>query len=188
MRFFVVAGLLDPLNIDFLTGLTEAAISGRIVRPSNSNSFIFSFIMLTIRLQRAGKKHQTLFRIVLADKSAAASKKFQEVLASYNPHTKALVVKDQERLNYWISQKVELSPTVHNLFVTQNIISEPKTKAFSIPKKPVEAAAPEAPTAATPAESVEARIEEQSVDTPAEPTPEPVAEEVPAEAAAEPQS
>jgi ribosomal protein S16 len=39
--------------------------------------------MLTIRLQRAGKKHQTQFRVVLADKKSAASKKFQEVLANY---------------------------------------------------------------------------------------------------------
>jgi len=153
--------------------------------------------MLTIRLQRAGKKHQTLYRVVLADKSAAAGKKFQEVLASYNPHTKALVIKDQERLNYWIGQKVELSPTVHNLFVTQNIISEPKTKAFSIPKKPVEAASTETPAAEAPAESAEAPAEtseapaeEPVAETPVEATPEPVAEEAPAETAPteEPQS
>ena len=135
--------------------------------------------MLIIRLQRAGKKHQTQFRVVLADKKSAASKKFQEVLANYDPHTKSLVVKDQERLQYWIAQKVALSPTVHNLLVSQNIISEPKTKAFTIPKKPVEAVAPEAPTAVATAEApAEAVVAEESVvETPAEETP--VAEAVP---------
>jgi small subunit ribosomal protein S16 len=128
--------------------------------------------MLTIRLQRAGKKHQTQFRVVLADKKSAASKKFQEVLANYDPHTKSLVVKDQERLQYWIAQKVQLSPTVHNLLVSKNIISEPKTKAFTIPKKPVEAVAPEAPVAEAATEtSAEVPAEEVVAETPTEETP-----------------
>lgn len=106
--------------------------------------------MLTIRLQRAGKKNKADFRVVLAEKTAASQKKFIEVLGSYNPHTKALGIRNQERLNYWIDeQHVEVSPTVHNLLVTKELVKGSKSKAFTIPKKEVVAeespAAPEAP-------------------------------------------
>jgi small subunit ribosomal protein S16 len=100
--------------------------------------------MLTIRLQRAGKKNKADYRVVLAEKTAASQKKFTEVLGSYNPHTKALNIRNPERLNYWVDeQHVELSATVRNLFVTNNLIKGDKTKAFTIPKK--EVVAEEAP-------------------------------------------
>lgn len=112
--------------------------------------------MLIIRLQRTGKKNAADFRIVLAEKESHVSKKFQEVLGSYNPRTKMFQVKT-ERVQYWISKGVALSPTVHNLFVTKNLTTEKKVRAFSTPKKPVEAPAPEA-----------APKEEAKVETPAE--------------------
>lgn len=136
--------------------------------------------MLMIRLQRAGKKNKPEYRVILAEKAAAVNKKFIEILGNYNPHSKTLQVRDQERLTYWLEQRVAMSPTVHNLFVSQNIITEKKTKSFSIPKKPVEAVAETpAPTAeAAPAETAEAPAPEAEapVETPAE-----VAAEVPAE-------
>jgi small subunit ribosomal protein S16 len=104
--------------------------------------------MLIIRLQRAGKANRPEFRIVLAEKTAAAEKKFVEVLGNYNPRTKEFGVKE-ERLKYWISQHVALSPTVHNLFVTKNILQGAKVKAFSVPAKPTE------PEAAQPQTEVE---------------------------------
>lgn len=94
--------------------------------------------MLTIRLQRAGKKNKPEYRIVLAEKTAASQKKFTEVLGAYNPHTKALIIRNQERMNYWIDeQHVELSATVRNLLVTKEIIKGSKVKAFTVPKKEV---------------------------------------------------
>jgi small subunit ribosomal protein S16 len=107
--------------------------------------------MLTIRLQRAGKKNRPEYRIILAEKTSAASKKFLEVLGNYNPHTKALILRNQERLQYWISQRVALSPTVHNLLVSNNLITEKKTQAFTIPKKPVVAEEKPAEVVAEPA-------------------------------------
>ena len=115
--------------------------------------------MLIIRLQRTGKRNRPDFRVILAEKTAASQKKFQEVLGSYNPRTKELVVKDGERLQYWIGQHVVLSPTVHNLFVTKAILTAPKVKSFSVPKKEVKAeeAAPQTPASeAAPLESTEA--------------------------------
>ncbi len=127
--------------------------------------------MLTIRLQRTGKKNQADFRIVLAEKESPVGKKVVEILGSYNPRKKAFQVK-QERVNYWIDQKIEMSETVHNLFITNKLVEGKKVKAFTIPKKPVEAVAPAAAPAAaaeTPAEAkdatavMEAKVEEVPV-------------------------
>lgn len=109
--------------------------------------------MLMIRLQRTGKRNQADFRIVLAEKEAPVQKKFQEVLGSYNPRRKAFQIK-KDRLEYWLGQRIQLSPTVHNLLVTQGLLSEKKVKAFNIPKKPAEPAV-EKP-AETPAPAAEA--------------------------------
>lgn len=92
--------------------------------------------MLIIRLQRAGKKNSPDFRIILAESTAAAGKKFNEILGAYNPRTKAFKIKDQARVEYWLGQRVQMSPTVHNLFVTHKLLQEKKRKAFSVPKKP----------------------------------------------------
>lgn len=106
--------------------------------------------MLTIRLQRTGKKNKPEFRIILAQHTSSASKKFIEILGNYNPRTKDLGIKDESRLKYWIEQHVNLSPTVHNLLVTKKFITEKKKQAFSIPKKPV------APAEAVPAPAAQA--------------------------------
>jgi small subunit ribosomal protein S16 len=93
--------------------------------------------MLTIRLQRAGKRNKPEFRIVLAEKESSAAKKFTEILGHYNPRTKDFAIKE-DRLQYWIAQHVTLSPTAHNLLVTKKLVQAPKVKAFSIPAKKVE--------------------------------------------------
>jgi small subunit ribosomal protein S16 len=149
--------------------------------------------MLMIRLQRSGKRNRPDFRIVLAEKESSASKKVTEILGHYNPRTKDFGIK-QDRLQYWIAQHVTLSPTVHNLFVTQKLIDDKKVKAFTIPAKPVE---PE--VAAVPATAVGENV--QAIGTPdkesvTEPIVEPVAEapvepgssEAPAEAPSLPQA
>jgi len=144
--------------------------------------------MLTIRLQRTGKKNQADFRIVLAEKESPVQKKVVEILGSYNPRKKAFQVKE-ERLKYWLGQRVELSETMHNLLVTQKFVEGKKVKAFTIPKKPVEKAAEGAAPAAaveTPAEvteateTMEAKVEEAAVPEVKAEAPAP-AEEKPAE-------
>src|SRR3989338_5931215 len=100
--------------------------------------------MLTIRLQRVGKKNQPVFRIVLAEKHRAASKKALEILGHYNPRSKDFGVKNQERLTYWIGQHVEMSDTIHNLFIDKKILSGEKVKAWR-PKPKEGGAVAEAP-------------------------------------------
>jgi len=163
--------------------------------------------MLTIRLQRTGKKNQADFRIVLAEKQAPVNKKFTEVLGSYNPRRKVFMAKE-DRVKYWIGQHVELSPTVHNLFVVNKLLDAKKVKAFNTPKKPSSAEATEGKpaepvaSAETPIEAVEATadmeakienvpagetaaVEEKAPDAPAVEVPAVVAEEKPAEPASE---
>ena len=103
--------------------------------------------MLTIRLQRTGSKNRPAFRIVLAQKHRAASKKFLEVLGHYNPKSKEFAIKDSERLNHWLSKKVSISPTVYNLFVERKLVTGKKVKAWQPKKKETVAQAePTAPT------------------------------------------
>lgn len=138
--------------------------------------------MLTIRLQRAGKKNKAEYRVVLAEKTSAAKKQVVEILGNYNPHTKALGIRNQDRLNYWVKeQHVELSPTVQNLLITQKLIDGGKVKSFSIPKKGASQEASTETPAAAPEEGSEAPAEAEAVA--AAPAPEAAAEQ-PAEAPA----
>lgn len=122
--------------------------------------------MLTIRFQRTGKRNRAEFRVVVAPKTAAAQKKFTEILGNYNPRTKELTVKDTERLNYWLSQKLPMSPSVQNLFVTKKLVEVGKVKAFALPKK--EAAKEETKTETVAAEPAAVETTEAPAEAPAE--------------------
>lgn len=105
-----------------------------------------------------------MFRIVLAEKHRAPKKKIVEALGIYNPRTKEFGVKE-DRLKYWISQRVELSATVHNLLVTKNLVTAPKVKAWS-PKKRQAAPTSEAVGAPTQVGETPAPVTEPKVDNP----------------------
>lgn len=126
--------------------------------------------MLTIRLQRTGTKNKPAFRIVLAQAHTAASKKFLEVLGHYNPVAKDFAIKNEERLKYWLAQRVKLSPTVHNLLVEKKLLDEKKMKAWK-PKRKVQAEG----EPATVTSSDTSKAEQPSV------SPEPAVAEKPAE-------
>ncbi len=91
--------------------------------------------MLTIRLQRVGRKNDPSFRVVLTDKrNAAKSGKFLEVLGSYNarrgePQLKA------ERIQHWLSNGAQASDTVHNLLVRATVVAGPKRDVAPKQKK-----------------------------------------------------
>lgn len=105
---------------------------------------------------------------MLAEKAAPVNKKIVEVLGSYNPRKKLFRVKSEERLQYWLGQKVAVSPTVHNLFVTNKVLDGGKVKAFSIPKKSEESEKSEKSEVGKPKEeaAVEAKPEEQKSEKP----------------------
>lgn len=121
--------------------------------------------MLTLRLQRAGKKNKPEFRIVLAESTAAANKKFVEILGNYNPRTKEFAVKDEARLKYWVEQHVSISPTLNNLLISKNLLQADKKRAFLVPTKVKAKKAEEEAKAKAEAEAAAAKPEEPAAET-----------------------
>jgi small subunit ribosomal protein S16 len=132
--------------------------------------------MLVMRLQRIGKKGQAYFRIVVTEHTKKPQGEFLELLGSYDPHKKDLKLK-KDRVEYWQSKGVQLSPTVNNLLVNHKIISAPKMASWR-PKVKEQEANKSEPKATTPAKEA-AQETSAEPETPAEETPTP--EEKPAE-------
>jgi small subunit ribosomal protein S16 len=89
--------------------------------------------MLTMRLQRIGRKNEPHFRVVVTDRrNAPKSGKFIEVIGSYNPKA-GTVAFDVEKAKSWIKQGAQPSDTVHNFLVSQKIVEG--TKRNVLPKK-----------------------------------------------------
>ncbi|MCX6766326.1 MAG: 30S ribosomal protein S16 [Candidatus Moranbacteria bacterium] len=92
--------------------------------------------MLKIRLTRRGKKNNAFFRIVVAEHTSPIKGGFLEVLGFLNPHTKEKSFK-ADRIEYWIGKGAQCSDTVHNLLVSNSVISGSK-RAVKLKKKPAE--------------------------------------------------
>ena len=105
--------------------------------------------MLTIRLSRIGKNKKPLYRLIISEKTKDPYGDALEILGSYNPFKKDLVLKE-DRVKYWLSQGVQMSPTVNNLMITKGIVQGEKVKASKTGKKKGDAPAakPEAKTEA----------------------------------------
>jgi len=81
--------------------------------------------MLNIRLNRVGRKNKVYFRVVVQEHTIAPGGRHVEVLGSYDPHAKQVVLKN-DRIAYWLSQGAQLSDTMHNLLVREGIIDGKK--------------------------------------------------------------
>ncbi|KKU89723.1 MAG: 30S ribosomal protein S16 [Candidatus Yanofskybacteria bacterium GW2011_GWA1_48_10] len=92
--------------------------------------------MLVMRLQRIGKRGQAYFRIIVTEHTKKPQGEYLELLGSYDPHKKNLRAK-KERIEYWMSQGVRLSPTVNNLLVNNHIINTAKMVSWKPKVKPV---------------------------------------------------
>lgn len=119
--------------------------------------------MLTIRLQRTGKKNQPYFRVVLIEHSHKVGGVYKEVLGFRNPRTKEISLK-KDRIHYWLSHGVKASPTVHNLFVSHGVVEGPKVKAWRPKKKSSEALSKEAGEKAKPVESTQVPAAAESTE------------------------
>jgi len=113
--------------------------------------------MLKIRLQRVGRKHEPVFRLVVTDsKNGPKSGRFLEVVGSHDARRDFEVKNiNVERVKHWMAQGAKVSDTVHNFFVQYKIIEGKKLNV--LPRKspikkgeaaaePVKAAAPAAAT------------------------------------------
>ncbi|MBI4094693.1 MAG: 30S ribosomal protein S16 [Candidatus Liptonbacteria bacterium] len=90
--------------------------------------------MLAIKFQRIGKKHQPSFRIVVAEKRSKLLSPPVEDLGYYDPFTKSAAVK-KERAAYWLGIGAQPTPTVHNVFVKEGILSTSKIRVQMRKKK-----------------------------------------------------
>lgn len=140
--------------------------------------------MLMVRLQRVGRKHEPVFRLVLTDsKNSPKSGKFLEILGHYDARRGEKSEFKTDRVKHWIAQGAQLSTTVHNLLIEKKTIEGkkinnlPKKRAI-VTEKPAEAEVkPQAPEVA-PAEVVETpTVEIPTVETPTEEPKKEVADE-----------
>ena len=106
--------------------------------------------MLKIRLQRVGRVHEPVYRLVLTDsENSTASGKYLENLGSFDSRRSEKSEFNTERVKHWISKGAQTSPTVHNLLVSKKVIEGKKINVLP-KKKPIisEAAATETPVEA----------------------------------------
>lgn len=108
--------------------------------------------MLMIRLQRVGRKHEPVFRLVLTDsKNGPKSGKYLEVLGSYDPRNENKIEQfNVPKIKEHISKGAQLSNTVHNFLVSKKVIEGKKINA--LPKR-------------TPIKKEEAKVEEKKPET-----------------------
>jgi len=93
--------------------------------------------MLTIRLQRVGKKHQPSYRVVVSERRSKLGGPPIEDLGFYNPFTKTANIK-KDRVEHWTKVGAKCTPTVHNLCVAKGVIAGAKLPV-KLRKKKVEA-------------------------------------------------
>lgn len=84
--------------------------------------------MLAIKLSKSGKTNKKMFRLIISEKSRDPYGRALEILGSYNPHSKELVVK-ADRVKYWLSKGAQMTDTVNNLLVGKKIIEGKKEMA-----------------------------------------------------------
>ena len=125
--------------------------------------------MLTIRLQRMGKKNTPTYRLVISEKARDTQGRNLEILGSFNPHAvEGGLIPNTDRIKYWLDKGAQTSNTVHNLFLKAGIISADKKKksvyiskerAVKLAEKAKSAAPKEVPVAVAP-EAAAAAVEE----------------------------
>ncbi len=82
--------------------------------------------MLKIRLRRTGAKKQASYRVVVAESTSPRDGKFVEILGHYNPRTDppTLVIKDEERLFYWLSVGAQPTDSMKRILVSKGILKK----------------------------------------------------------------
>ncbi|MDE2212945.1 MAG: 30S ribosomal protein S16 [Patescibacteria group bacterium] len=89
--------------------------------------------MITIRLQRRGRKNDPSFRVIVVDsKRSMKTGSYLEMVGSYDPRTDRIEL-NAERIAHWMSHGAKASDTVHNLLVSQKIIDAKKINV--LPRK-----------------------------------------------------
>lgn len=138
--------------------------------------------MLKMRLQRVGRKNDPSYRVVITDsRNGPQSGKGIDNLGSYNAKSNAFLI-DGEKAKTWIKNGVQVSPTVHNLLVTNKIIEGKKINVLSRKSPIIDEAKLKAEADAKAAAEAAAKAEAEAAAAPVEEAPvaEAPAEETPA--------
>jgi small subunit ribosomal protein S16 len=115
--------------------------------------------MLKIRLQRVGRIHQPLFRLVLTDsKNSTKSGRSLEILGNFDARHGEKAVFKTDRITHWISKGAKPSDTVHNLLISQKIIEGKKVNVLPLKKAIVKESPAEAVVASAPVEEPLAEV------------------------------
>lgn len=122
--------------------------------------------MLTIRLQRIGKKGQPSYRLVVAERRSKVGAPPTEDLGAYNPFTKQASFK-ADRVNHWIGVGASPTVTVHNLLVKNGVITTPKRRVY-MKQAVAKVVEPEAEAPAIKAEAPAAEPAKEEAPAPAE--------------------
>lgn len=81
--------------------------------------------MIKLRLQRIGRKHEPVFRLVATDsQNSTKSGKFNELLGSFDPRQGrgGLVNLKVDRIKHWLAHGAQATATVHNLLIDKKVI------------------------------------------------------------------
>ena len=144
-----------------------------------------------IRFQRIGRKNDPAFRIAVLEKTAGPKAgSYVDLVGTYNPKTKATTLQP-DAIRDWVAKGAQVSPSVHNLLVSQGVIEGTKTakvvKQSELGKNIAKKKAEEEAAAAKAAEEAAAAEEAPAVATPEEaPAEAPAAEEATPESAEAP--
>lgn len=76
--------------------------------------------MIVIRLRRTGKKHEPTYRIVATDQRKSVYSPYLEMLGTYNPKTKAIVL-DKEKTLEWLKKGAQPSNTVAKILIKEGL-------------------------------------------------------------------
>ncbi len=79
--------------------------------------------MLTIRMQRGGRVHMPIYRIVATDSRNPRDGRFNEILGQYNPHVEGSELIDikAERIASLVKNGATMSDTVRTLLKKNKI-------------------------------------------------------------------
>lgn len=93
--------------------------------------------MLTIRLQRGGRKGHPHYRVIVQDsRFSPTSGRYAAMIGTYDPHTKATKI-DAEKATHYLSNGAQPSPRVAYLLKSNGVtlpswVKDPTVKSSSI--------------------------------------------------------
>jgi len=78
--------------------------------------------MVKIRLRRVGRRHNPIYRVVVADSRSPRDGSFIAVIGHYNPQTDPATVRiDREQALLWLSRGAKPTDTVASLLTKAGI-------------------------------------------------------------------